>query len=87
MTESQCNECGSNVFIVEYYNTEMDHTTSLDVMSGHWVHRNKDAIEQVDCMKCGNMIIPPDELWHLKRLNSKNFIWVRAVVVNTAASV
>jgi len=62
MSEPQCNECGSNVFIVEYYNTEMDAVTSLDVMSGYWVNRNKDVLERVDCMRCSNIVISPDEL-------------------------
>lgn len=62
MTETQCNNCGSNVSIAEYYNTQLDHETSLDIMSGHWVHRNKDVLERVDCVKCHNIVIAPQEL-------------------------
>jgi len=57
-----CEECGSNVYIVEYYNTDLDHGTSLDIMSDEWVRSNKDVLERVDCVRCTNMIIAPENL-------------------------
>lgn len=62
MKEAICNNCGSDVFIAEYYNTELDHETSLDVMGGAWIKKNKDVLERVDCAKCSNMIISPQSL-------------------------
>jgi ribosomal protein S27AE len=56
MTEEQCNECGSNVFIVEYYNTELDSVTSIDIMSGQWVNNHKDVVERIDCIRCDNIV-------------------------------
>jgi len=57
-----CDECGSNVYIVEYYNTEIDHETSLDIMSDKWARSNRDVLERVDCVRCTNMIIAPENL-------------------------
>lgn len=57
-----CNKCGSKTYIVEYYNTGIDHETSLDIMSDSWARRNKDVLERVDCVKCSNMLIAPENL-------------------------
>lgn len=57
-----CDVCGSNVYIVEYYNTEIDHETLLDVMSDEWARRNKDSLKRAHCAKCTNMCIAPKNL-------------------------
>jgi ribosomal protein S27AE len=55
--EYACDQCGSTVLIAEYFNTQMDVLTTLDVMSARWVEDHIDAVKRLECLRCDNILI------------------------------
>lgn len=56
MAEFSCQNCSSDVVIATYYNTQMDSTPIVDLMTAEWCENHTRVLERVDCSRCDTII-------------------------------
>jgi len=54
----ECPFCGKSVGVVEYYNTEMDHETTREVLALPLEFTNPQLVERIDCFECAEKLHP-----------------------------